>query len=457
MKMVSKLFERREVRLRNETAALEAERRLMALTEGPRDPDAPAWRAYGEEPFSLRPESEAVLRGIFEQVDTNASGRVSGQSLLNAMREASSATELMAQWMGRGKWNRWLEALESSLGPEETITWGEFLLHFIPPPGTRRPRLRGQGQGTIMPDGLMLQLFIPPEWSDTSALAQYSIDSLTPTQLRWEVGRLMRERSYLLGVLGRDARNTLTRAEQVESACMERIAQWRHEAQNLQSRLKRAELSVETAEKARLAAEEALAASERRRRAYGEDGSAAAVSVRGRLESEIQEKDCLNRRLQAEIGALRKEQAKLLIGQQSLQRELARSGERMLSVQAQTTHEMTVLQERVKQAEKETVQLRHERNRALASLKAVETSRVLRCQVQQGVPKCKAEPELVNDKEDVEAGYVLLEQMCGESPRREEVLHEPVLPSCCSHGHRASPRCSRLEELDDLSAMLLAE
>lgn len=148
-----------------------------------------------------------------------------------------------------------------------TVTWGEFLLFFLPSTGPtddaynaglvstdkRDPRGgfgRGSGgggcrggrqktpiSGTAMQDPIaMLQMVVPRHWAAgelsascpaAAAAAEIGVlAALSVGQLRHEVRRLAKERGYLLWLVREDARLGVRRAEAVHD-------QYRHELRAL--------------------------------------------------------------------------------------------------------------------------------------------------------------------------------------------------------------------------------
>lgn len=153
---------------------------------------------------------------------------------------------------------------------ERDITWGEFLLFFVPSSGsaddtystgllrtvTSGPRAttnslrRNSGApafGNVTEDAAaLLQMVVPSQWMPTGAAAastqastpgfgarEYGqgLVALSVGQLQREVRRLGKERAYLLWLLKEDGRLGIRRAEAVHD-------QYRHELRALHSRVR---------------------------------------------------------------------------------------------------------------------------------------------------------------------------------------------------------------------------
>lgn len=167
--------------------------------------------------------------------------------------------------------DRWLDAedappaADNQNDDECTVTWGEFLLFFLPSAGPtddaynaglvsagkRDPRagLGGGGggptasfSGTAGQDPIaMLQMVVPRHWgvgepsasspNDAVGAAEVgTLVALSVGQLRRELRRLAKERGYLLWLLREDARLGVRRAEAVHD-------QYRHELRTLHARI----------------------------------------------------------------------------------------------------------------------------------------------------------------------------------------------------------------------------
>lgn len=229
---------------------------------------------------------------------------------MDVLRSDCGVTELMEAAVGAFRWRAALDTMESRLCPstasrssggaaggwfdadappplapaaadsqdadadECNITWGEFLLFFLPTagpaddaynaglvnPGKRGDHAKfGGGEScdrktsmnsrTATEDSIaMLQMVIPRNWtavdpsgprSNATAAAAATgaeiakvlgLEALSVGQLRREVRRLSKERVFLLGILREDSRLGARRAVAVHD-------QYRHELRELQARI----------------------------------------------------------------------------------------------------------------------------------------------------------------------------------------------------------------------------
>ena len=103
----------------------------------------------------LRPEAEALMRGIFRDLDADATGSVPAAALRKALRGDDRLDRLMRNYCGPDAWADCLDALDRRLtalhakpwgvsdcaneadrpfASTEDVTWGEVLLFFVPGP-----------------------------------------------------------------------------------------------------------------------------------------------------------------------------------------------------------------------------------------------------------------------------------------------------------------------------------
>ncbi|KAJ1453275.1 hypothetical protein M885DRAFT_619171 [Pelagophyceae sp. CCMP2097] len=274
LQALKQLFAQRDVRLRNATAALAAEKRLWrrereaaelaALKEVRADAadaaddrrttdDAEDDRqpADGVALDGLRPEAEALMRGIFCDNDVEGRGAVPASLLRAALRSDGALEELMKHWVGSAAWSEALDKMDTFMAEHSgDVTWGEFLLLFIRQPASyiyavvqgRRRLVRPEKhevddcvEAMVREQGVavkaatyndlepMLRLTFrnAPE-NDDDPRGAASLDRLGVDALRHEARRLTRERAALLKAL--KATSTLSRRVRDEAAL-----EWRHE------------------------------------------------------------------------------------------------------------------------------------------------------------------------------------------------------------------------------------
>ena len=126
----AELVRQREVRVRNARAALAAEKRLWrrerrdaetkALAEGGVAVTAPPPDAL----VGLRPEAEALMRGIFRDLDADATGSVPAAALRKALRGDDRLDRLMRNYCGPDAWADCLDALDRRLTALHAKPWG---------------------------------------------------------------------------------------------------------------------------------------------------------------------------------------------------------------------------------------------------------------------------------------------------------------------------------------------
>lgn len=253
----------KEVHVRNSLAALDAERRLLQMSK--QSGGAPANCASNvsasvgqvdsaastddEGGVRLEPEAEALLRAIFRTMDPDDSGLVSVQLLVKCLlvempqnddangaaeMDADTATatplgELVCRAVGPHQWMRLVRALlaASRASAAADLTWGEFLLQFIPvsvratsTPGTAKlsaSELRDLRKVGLLGDldwGLFpLQL---PHSSTASSAVQPPTTASAGAGRSPEHRQLLAERKYLMQRLQDMTRTLERRAEGIK-------------------------------------------------------------------------------------------------------------------------------------------------------------------------------------------------------------------------------------------------
>ncbi len=122
----------------------------------------------------------------------------------------------MTSILGKQKWRAALASIESQLVESQVqqLSWGEFLLFFIPMSNHRRYSVgnplssyhsnfwsnsRTPGWREINESLPMLQLMVP--LANKTAATLPTMDDLTTQELRKEVRRLCKERTFLMETL----------------------------------------------------------------------------------------------------------------------------------------------------------------------------------------------------------------------------------------------------------------
>ena len=245
----AELVRQREVRVRNARAALAAEKRLWrrerrdaetkALAEGGVAVAAPPPDAL----VGLRPEAEALMRGIFRDLDADATGSVPAAALRKALRGDDRLDRLMRNYCGPDAWADCLDALDRRLtalhakpwgvadcaneadrpfASTEDVTWGEVLLFFVPGPPPDASAVTLAARGSLRSSSSIA--FRPRLVLDAPASpsSEPGLDALTPPQLRREVDRLTGDRGALLRALALADRDAARHRD--DAALL-----WRHE------------------------------------------------------------------------------------------------------------------------------------------------------------------------------------------------------------------------------------
>lgn len=487
LKVIELLQRRREVQLRNEKAALAADRRVWSLERERRELAAIALTpsnnithnkpntklttaggasqqrtinkstssnlsAVGDVVRGLRSECEAVMRAIFCKLDSSDSGCVDAALLVQVLRDDSGVSRLMTQAVGEACWAEALNILEAKLcnvDGEETkkggadVTWGEFLLCFIPSPrtsaNTERPSplqaflynstrtnknanimsssksSRGGGsnmRGTDISALSLapLQMVLPDGWGGEGGPHddyELRLETLSVRQLRGEVQRLAKERAFLMEKISEDGSQWSARVEAAYD-------QFRHEIQYLSEEVRRLEDEVDKAQTASVRARseagelkkqlnimqaqatEAEDAWQRRLKQALADGDARATAasssaaVSASLTAERQT------RLEAELTVLRREQGKAAVAQRALERTLSRAKE---------SAEMAAAQAKVELAakEQELAGVKRERNSLLAAIREHRTkSNAALASVVSSLPARRGDTPLQDKSNNVE-------------------------------------------------------
>lgn len=221
-------------------------------------------------------------------------GAVRARRLLSVLRSDCGVTELMEAAVGASRWAAALDSMEEDLcssdhpysgsqqiisgsrgevSSERNVTWGEFLLFFLPKVGpaddaynaglvssrselgrypllslTRETVLERRGDrcgeiGAVSEDALaMLQMVVPQGWTARDSaeggrirrqrqVERGGFGSLSVGQLRREALRLARERAFLMALVREEGRLGRKRAEAVHD-------QYRHELRALHARVR---------------------------------------------------------------------------------------------------------------------------------------------------------------------------------------------------------------------------
>jgi hypothetical protein len=258
VELLATLLVQNELQVRNTMAALEADRRAWLAGAKRGQAAQPSFaapgrgRAGGMPILGLRPECEAMMRAVFRRLDSNGRGMVDGRRLVEVLGRDSGVAKMMERWVGARVWAQALRCLEAKVAslPEEgaTLTWGEFLLFFLPDPeeedgqqggtsafvrqkgargwgaavGSMSQQLQGKAQVELEEEEeALLCLVVPEGWADTSV--QLREGTLAPDQMRRELRRLGKERTFLLKLVRQGAEQLMDRAERIRLRYVDEI------------------------------------------------------------------------------------------------------------------------------------------------------------------------------------------------------------------------------------------
>jgi len=251
----------------------------------------------------------------------------------------------------------WREALakieaETLYSPTKLkdFTWGEFLLYFLPATDDD-PNITHLSvpHPSVLPEEALLQLVVPEQFPKTSI--PHDMSYLTPLQLRREVLRLARERSYLMWLVQDDALKLASREAQLRKGLAVHI-------EGLETRVAEYAKVLEAAEKemeGRRMKEESLrneVVTLRERLKDVEErtdgryrGFVREIEARNReevasLKESLKEAETNLDKAQTEVGNLRRENAKLMVSQRGLERDLIRGKDKLRREHAEQSQEL---------------------------------------------------------------------------------------------------------------------
>ncbi|KAK1942383.1 Protein tilB [Phytophthora citrophthora] len=430
VELAATLVTHRETRLRNSEAALEAERRVWAhrleilsnkrlqeneaANENGGDISNVAVRPPSEGKI-LRPVTETALRNLFHRLDPYDTGLVRSQVLVQALRRGDPG--VLSAVGGPKKLSKLVAHVEDAirkLAPAgrmlSTLTWGEFLLFFIPESSVSLTVLLEDAEGggadeTLDPDklsgpchlctavktiGLPVWQFESPQPTDqtegeTKATKKRkerkaALESLSHTELAQQNSILLADREHLRRLLARDAHDLRDRVRSVRREWELKASELAHRNDILQQSLNEQTRTQHDVEKCREAAE------------VGRDKALQEVErLREQLSSQKEEFELHQKKLEAEsVERLQHEQdiwqteiqdarlahsllqadhSKQQVRIRQLERDLARQKEALL---AHESERVASLEDKVRRRDSELARLRRERNSILSSLREQE-------------------------------------------------------------------------------------
>ncbi|KAG9407163.1 hypothetical protein AC1031_001863 [Aphanomyces cochlioides] len=122
---------RKEARLRNQEAALEAERRVwIKRLQGADSSPSVVTTTPKSKTFRLKPDTEEVLRAVFQRLDPYQTGLVASDRFLQALQKDWT----IRQVMGVAAQCKLVDLVQQNglFARTKYLTWGEFVLLFLP-------------------------------------------------------------------------------------------------------------------------------------------------------------------------------------------------------------------------------------------------------------------------------------------------------------------------------------
>ncbi|KAG1685860.1 hypothetical protein DVH05_007626 [Phytophthora capsici] len=426
VELAATLVTHRETRLRNSEAALEAERRVWAHrlenmhnkrlqdneteTENGGDISNVVARPPSDGKL-LRPATETALRNLFHRLDPYDSGLVRPQDLVQALRRGDPG--VLSAVGGPKKLSKLVSHVETGIrnlaptgGILSTLTWGEFLLFFIPESSVSLTVLLqdsegGEAEETLNSDksrgpchlciavknsGLpawQFDLPQPTNQTDGEAKAKKKpkdrkvLESLSHAELVQQNTVLLADRERLRRLLARDAHDLRDRVRSVRREWELKASELTHRNDRLQRSLNEQTRMQNDVEKRREAAEisrdEVSLEVQRLREQLSmqkeefellktklEDESAERLQHEQDVwQTEIQDARLAHSLLQADHS---KQQVRI----RQLERDLTRQKEALL---AHESERVASLEDKVRRRDSELARLRRERNSILSSLR----------------------------------------------------------------------------------------
>jgi hypothetical protein len=430
VELAATLVTHREARLRNSEAALEAERRVWTnrleqmrsrSLQGRKEGGENGGDASNEMTLPLpggkilRPATETALRALFHRLDSYDTGLVRSQVLLQALRRADPG--VLSAVGGPKKLSKLASHVETAIHKLsvagraiETLTWGEFLLFFIPDSSVSLAELLrdtdGSGdatEGTLERASGACALCAAvktngmPSWPFTSpssageptdqTLAETMrtkrrkerklLETLSHAELVQQNAVLLADRGRLRRLVARDAHDLQDRVRGVRREWEAKTGGLIHEKDLLQRALDEQTKALDDTRQQREASEaahdeaslevqrlrEQLSAQEREfelAKKKLEAGSVERLQHEQEVwQTEVQDVRLAHSLLQADHG---KQQVRI----RQLERDLARQKEALL---AHETERVASLEEKVRRRDAELARLRRERNSLLTSLR----------------------------------------------------------------------------------------
>ena len=234
--LLSALLTKRFVHLRNSEAALEGERRVwirrLQKAESGKEKELVVVKPRELETSittsctrGLHPDCEEAIRDCFYTMDYYHIGLINKYKFISQLQEDINLGDIMAKKhpRSRERWVNTLAQLKNRCHPSKKVTWGEFLLEFIPGVKMEMPL---EDPTTLPPslDIVFLQkgTTIPILTTDVP-ISLSMLNELTPKELCQEVLRLTQERKELCRRITSDASQFTKMALSVRSEWEEKV------------------------------------------------------------------------------------------------------------------------------------------------------------------------------------------------------------------------------------------
>ncbi|KAG3199791.1 hypothetical protein PC128_g5069 [Phytophthora cactorum] len=432
VELASTLVAHREARLRNSEAALEAERRVWAhrleQMRNVRLQDQETKRENGGDISNimaripadgkiLRPATETALRTLFHRLDCYGTGLVRSQELLRAIRRGDPG--VLSAVGGPKKLSKLVSHVEAAIRKLSlaggTLTWGEFLLFFIPESSVSLAALLEDNEDSAEPElaksngACSLCTAVKgnelPAWPFASPIStaqptdqpegetklgkkckdRKALETLSHAELVQQNAVLLADRKRLRRLLARDAHDLRDRVRGVRREWETKTRELVHRSDRLQREVNELVEALHDTQKQRETAEvardvallevqrlrEQLTMQEQDFELYKKKLETESAE-RLQHEQDIWQTEIQDARLAHSL--LQGDHSKQQVHIRQLERDLARQKEALL---AHETERVASLEEKIRRRDAELARLRRERNTILSSLREQEKKLVL--------------------------------------------------------------------------------
>ncbi|KAF1778730.1 Leucine-rich repeat domain, L domain-like [Phytophthora cactorum] len=371
VELASTLVAHREARLRNSEAALEAERRV--------------WAHRLEQMRNVRLQDQETKRENGGDI-SNIMARIPADELLRAIRRGDPG--VLSAVGGPKKLSKLVSHVEAAIRKLSlaggTLTWGEFLLFFIPESSVSLAALlednEDSGARTCQIEWRLLPLYSHQPEGETKLgkkrKDRKALETLSHAELVQQNAVLLADRKRLRRLLARDAHDLRDRVRGVRREWETKTRELVHRSDRLQREVN--ELQRETAEVARDVAllevqrlREQLTMQEQDFELYKKKLETESAE-RLQHEQDIWQTEIQDARLAHSL--LQGDHSKQQVRIRQLERDLARQKEALL---AHETERVASLEEKIRRRDAELARLRRERNTILSSLREQEKKLVL--------------------------------------------------------------------------------